>query len=353
MGLAAQLLEALHQNEQADKVAAVADRLWAEPREVDAASQTAGLSDSAPTAHSKPVAPTAPTRATMPELGAPDSRAGYDERVDKSTPLILPEEWTDDAKRNEGAHPEPSYNDRFAFPPPTGTPKPKRRPTWIVLVLVAVLAVVLVVFVISREPTEALITTPNTESSTRASSESELPLPLPTSVETGVEKFIAVSGMPADQTEVVIKPWIGNSTLDQLRLERKQIRLFVEQSTVDPGRWLPPGGFASAGVPSLVQLDDRTVWAIPMNNDRVFDSLDGGRSISWATIFYDGTDGLSWTIPPSPPMSRAWQLTFYLPATTTDADVVGFGVTDLNITTALHVAPFNEWPSPECPCTWW
>lgn len=90
-----------------------------------------------------------------------------------------------------------------------------------------------------------------------------------------------------------------------------------------------------------------------MNDTGLYEQLIGRPATSWATIFYDGTDGVEWTIPPSPLTMRAWQLTYYIPDTVAADDILGFGVIDLTSGTVTSLTLFSEWPAPECPCSWW
>ena len=79
----------------------------------------------------------------------------------------------------------------------------------------------------------------------------------------------------------------------------------------------------------------------------------GGKNISWATIFYDGTDGYEWDIDPSQQTAKAWQLTFYIPETLQEPQIVGFGVVDVEGQRVASAVPISEWPEFGCVCDWW
>jgi hypothetical protein len=264
-----------------------------------------------------------------------------------SSGMIVPPEWQNPDRRKQGARPEPAVL--------ISKPGIDHRGRRVALVLGVLVTLIAIVFYVSG---------PHTQDDPQVDATSTQPQPpLPPAIEVpqaerldvvlGVEKVASAYPIPNGQREIIIKPAVGNAANQTVQLRRNQMRLLVEDGSFDPLAWLPPGRASTAGVPVLVSYGGRNVWSIPMNDTGMFEQMAGGKNISWATIFYDGTDGYEWDIDPSQQVAKAWQLTFYIPETLQESQIVGFGVVDVEGQRVASAVPISEWPEFGCVCDWW
>ncbi|RRQ29224.1 hypothetical protein DK926_04910 [Rhodococcus sp. Eu-32] len=356
MARAAELLESIRQPEQARRITAMRNELWNQRHSQDDPSPAATTPEppAAPSVEQRQVSapppravPAKPARVTPPAVRG-------ERTIDPATATYIPDFLLDPKTRGQGAPPEPKRRPARRGSTRPGGPvgKAPRRGTstkfWALLAaLVVVVAAVFLVF----DPTSSNSTAPNSDSAIAPPAGPAPAAPAP-SIVAEVSRYAVLDGIPGNQSQIVIQPRIGNSSNRTLRLFRSQLRVLIAENAFNPATWMPPHGSAVAGTPTLVQLGDRSVWSVPMNDNHLYDwTVTGG--MPWATLFYDGTAGDFWDIPPAAPSNRLWQLAFHVTTLTSLQDIVGFGVVDEQNRTVSSLAPLASFPPMECPCTWW